>query len=128
MAAPRGQNLPTPWPSRTCSMSIGTRPTMLTTLLSRRPVCFDWKEESRIVERRPATRPRKGNPSTGGYTAGRQLQRGAGGPDLGHPGLCQGNGAQTTLETPYNAAPFQLGGGLGGVDWGGQPDQQSGAW
>lgn len=63
-------------PCRTCSMSMGTRPTMLTTLLSRRPVCFDWKEESRMVERRPATRPRKGKPSTCRGTVGGQLQGG----------------------------------------------------
>lgn len=47
-------------PARTCSMSICTRPTMLTTLLSRRPVCFDWNDESRMLERRLVTRPRKG--------------------------------------------------------------------
>lgn len=48
----------------TCSMSICTRPTMLTTLVSRRPVCFDWNDESRMLERRPDTRPRKGKDDT----------------------------------------------------------------
>lgn len=67
-AAPGGR--PPPGPARTCSMSICTRPTMLTTLLSRRPVCLDWKDESRMVERRPDTRPRKGNDSTWGHSTG----------------------------------------------------------
>lgn len=53
---------------RTCSMSICTRPTMLTTLLSRRPVCLDWKDESRMLERRPDTRPRKGKACTWGHS------------------------------------------------------------
>ena len=55
-------------PGRTCSMSICTRPTMLTTLLSRRPVCLDWKDESRMPERRPDTRPRKGKVCTWGHS------------------------------------------------------------
>jgi hypothetical protein len=50
----------------TCSMSICTRPTMLTTLLSRRPICLDWNEESLMFERRPATRPSKGKVCTWG--------------------------------------------------------------
>lgn len=73
---PRPRLLPRPRP-RTWSMSICTRPTMLTTLLSRRPVCLDWKDESRMLERRPDTRPRKGKVCTWGQTTG-SAEAGAG--------------------------------------------------
>lgn len=61
-------------------MSICTRPTMLTTLLSRRPVCLDWKDESRMLERRPITRPSKGKLGTWGHSTqdGRRLGGSAG--------------------------------------------------
>lgn len=65
-AAALGVGAPARSCPRTCSMSICTRPTMLTTLLSRRPVCLDWKDESRMLERRPDTRPRKGKVCTWG--------------------------------------------------------------
>ena len=61
-------------------MSICTRPTMLTTLLSLRPVCLDWKDESRMLERRPITRPRKGKLGTWGHSTqgGRRMGGSAG--------------------------------------------------
>lgn len=116
--------------SRTCSMSICTRPTMLTTLLSRRPVCFDWKDESRMVERRLITRPRKGNLCTWGRARG-QLQRGP------WPGSPRPVPKERRPGHALQCSPLPAGGSSGaktlrgwaGMDWTGQTgdrDRKSG--
>lgn len=114
-------------------MSICTRPTMLTTLLSRRPVCLDWKDESRMLERRPITRPSKGKLGTWGHSTqdGRRLG--------GSAGLSHRSSDHNTHNTRCGAALCLLRAlwtraalgqkdpqGQAGTNW--RLDRESGAW